>query len=212
MPYLSQHIPIICPLRNVVQCRWWYSYSLFYDWNLNYHSKSLNFIFIIFKFLFHYMCGMFGLWTVSLGQTVTESADWEGQNGRIFSNGYHWRPEWRPSFAQTFSFFVFMHQSFATSATQGPRNSWDFDFLSLKLAYMSCTTWEFFFVESPQIVPAPPKLFSLLLPRLYLAGNQKPAQPWHYYDNAKAKSKYLSLRSPRHFQPLGSRGCKWLVH
>ena len=58
---------------------------------ISYLLTKLVDIFFFLKFLFHYIsttCVGFG--TVGLGQT--ESADWEEQNGRIFSNS-HWQSE-----------------------------------------------------------------------------------------------------------------------
>lgn len=92
-----------------------------------------------------------------------------------------------------------MHQSFVTPAAQGTRNSWDIDFSLCKARVYALNCGGNFLVKSPQIAPAPPKLFRLLLARLYLAGNQKSSTNTALLGHRKGKIMLLIPRSPWHF-------------
>ena len=76
-------------------------------------------------------------------------------------------------------------------------------FLSTKPAYMLCTAGKFFWFKTPADSPAPSKVFSLLTPRLYLAGNQKP-RTTTALDTTRTTQlpdtiTVLKPHSPRHF-------------
>ena len=64
--------------------------------------------------------------------------------------------------------------------------------------------WRKFLVNSPQIAPATPGLFSLLLPWLYLAGNQKPFTTIALLGQGEGKIMVLKPRSPQHFPGPGA--------
>ena len=89
-----------------------------------------------------------GFGTVGLGQT--ESADWEEQNDRIFSNRYHWQSEWRTSFAQIFSFFFFSCNSTLLPRLPKGRGIAGI-FLSTKPAYVLCAAGKFSGLKFPQM-------------------------------------------------------------
>ena len=98
-------------------------------------------------------------------------------------------------------FLFFMQLSLATPATQGSRNSWDISLYKARVYALH--RGEIFWFKIPADSPAPPKVFSLLTPRLYLAENQKPLTTIAL-DSTRTtqlpdKITVLKPRSPRHF-------------
>ena len=92
-----------------------------------------------------------------------------------------------------------MHQSFSSPATKGLGNSGDIDFFFCKAWVYALHHWRKFLVNSPHIAPATPRLFSLLLPWLYLEGNQKPCTTIALLGQGEV----LKPRSPQQFPGRG---------
>ena len=94
-----------------------------------------------------------------------------------------------------------MQRSLATPATQGSRNSWDISLYKARVYALH--PGEIFWFKTPADSPAPPKVFSLLTPLLYLAGYQKP-RTTTALDSPRTTQlsdtiTVLKLHSPRHF-------------